>query len=172
MAINKYYSYKEIVYRALWAAVYPILFRYSPRLFYSWRNMILKVFGAKVGKGVKIYPSAKINLPWLFEIGDNSVIAWNVRVYNLGRIVIGSKTIISQYAHLCGGTHDFRNPGFKLLRTGLSIGNNVWVASDAFVGPKVHVGDNAVVAARAVVVKDVESNTIVGGNPAKIIGYK
>lgn len=172
MAINKYYSYKEIVYRALWAAVYPILFRYSPRLFYSWRNIILKAFGAKVGKGVKIYPSAKINLPWLFEIGDNSVIAWNVRVYNLGKIVIGSKTIISQHAHLCGGTHDFRNPGFKLLRTGLSIGNNVWIASDAFIGPKVHVGDNALVAARAVVVKDVEPNTIVGGNPAKVIGNR
>ena len=172
MVIAKYYSAKEIFLRLSWSIVYPFLFRYSPRQLYGWRNLILRIFGSRIGKNVKIYPSVKITLPWLLDIGAGSVIAWDVRLYNLGKITIGKKTVISQNAHLCGGTHDFRNPGFKLLRTGLSIGNHVWIAADAFIGPSVHVADNAVVAARAVVVKNVPQGTVVGGNPAKIISQR
>lgn len=170
--MSKYYTRKEIILRIIWNVVYPLFFRYSPRLWYSWRNYILRIFGAKIGKGVKIYPSAIITCPWLLEIGDKTVIGWKVRIYNIGEIIIGSGTIISQYAHLCGGTHDFRKPGFKLLRTGLTIGNNVWIASDSFVGPNIKVDNNSVIAARGVVVKDVEKNTIVGGNPARVIGVR
>lgn len=107
--------------------------------------------------------------PWLLIVEDNVVIAWDVKVYNLGVIKIGSHSVISQYAHLCGGTHDYLNPAFTLQRTGLTIGKNVWIAADAFVGPSITIGDNSVVAARAVVVSDVEPNTLVGGNPAKFL---
>lgn len=168
----KYYSKKEVLLRLLWGMIYQLFFRLSPRIFYGWRNVLLRLFGADIGKGVKIYPTAHIAQPWLLKVGDSTVIAWEVRLYNLGLITIGSGTIISQYAHLCGGTHDFRNPGFKLLRTGLSIGSKVWIAADAFIGPGIIVGDNAIVAARAVVVKNVEPGTIVGGNPAKVIGQR
>jgi len=128
--------------------------------------------GAKIGKGVKIFPSAIITFPWLLEVGDRTIISWGVKVYNLGKISIGSRTVVSQYAHLCGGTHDFRNPGFKLVRSGLEIGNGVWIATEAFIGPALHIGDNSVVGARAVVVKDVEPYTVVAGNPAKKIGER
>jgi len=128
--------------------------------------------GAKIGKRVKIYPSADITFPWLLQVNNNVVIAWGVKIYNLGNIKIGEKTIISQFAHLCGGTHDYRNPGFNLLRTGIEIGNNVWIATEAFIGPNVYVGDNAVVGARAAVFQNVLPGTIVGGNPAKQIGSR
>jgi putative colanic acid biosynthesis acetyltransferase WcaF len=139
---------------------------------YGWRNLILRIFGAKIGKGVKIFPSAIITYPWLLEIGDGTVISWGVKIYNLGKISIGKRTVISQYAHLCGGTHDIQNDDFKLLRTGLSIGDGVWVAADAFIGPGVIVGSNSIIAARSVVVKNVEDNLVVGGNPAKKIKAK
>ncbi len=161
---------RENILRVIWGVVYPIFFRYSPRLFYFWRNFILRVMGARIGKNVKIYPSAKIMFPWLLEIGDNSTISWDVKVYNLGYSKIGSNTMISQYSHLCGGTHDFRSKDFTLLRTGFTIGNNVWIAADAFVGPGIKVNDGAVVGARAVVTKDVPEKTIVAGNPAKNVG--
>lgn len=164
-----YYSKKELILRVVWGVIYPLFFRLSPRLCYSWRNQILRLMGAKIGANVRIFPSAKITFPWLLDIGDGVVVSWNVRIYNLGMTTIGEKTIISQHAHLCGGTHDFENKGFVLQRTGLTIGKRVWIAADAFVGPRVVVGDDSVVAARSVVVKDVEPNTLVGGNPAKII---
>lgn len=125
--------------------------------------------GAKVGKHVQVFPSANIMYPWLLEVGDRSVISWGVNVYNLGKISIGSDTVISQYAHLCGGTHDYAGERFTLLRTGLTVGSNVWIGADAFVGPSVTVNYGSVVAARAVVVRDVDSLTVVGGNPAKPI---
>ncbi|MDD2798966.1 MAG: putative colanic acid biosynthesis acetyltransferase [Bacteroidales bacterium] len=174
--MSRYYSKKEILLRIIWGVVQPTLFRLSPRLFYSWRNFLLRLMGAKIGKGVQIFPSVDITFPWLLEVGDKSVIAWNVKVYNLGMIKIGKQTIISQNAHLCGGTHDITHPGFVLKRTGLTIGNKVWIAADAFIGPNVTVGDNSIVAARAVVIKDVDSQSMVGGNPAKLIkktvGYR
>ena len=168
--MGRNYSNKEIVLRIIWGGINPIFFRYSPRLLYGWRNFILRTMGAKIGRNVKIYPSAKIMFPWLLQIGNNTTVSWDVKVYNLGFSSIGNDTMISQYSHLCGGTHDFRSMDFTLLRTGFTIGNNVWIAADAFIGPRVKVNDYAVVAARAVVIKDVPEKTIVAGNPAKIIG--
>lgn len=167
---NKNYTVREKVLRVIWGFVSPIFFRYSPRLFYFWRNALLRMMGARIGKNVKIYPSAEIMYPWLLEIGDNTTISWGVRIYNLALSKIGSNTMISQYSHLCGGTHNFRSQNFDLVRTGFTIGNRVWLAADSFIGPGIHVKDGAVVAARAVVVKDVEPGVIVAGNPARQIG--
>jgi putative colanic acid biosynthesis acetyltransferase WcaF len=164
---KSYYSTKEIVLRILWGFIEPVFFRLSPRLLYGWRNFILRSMGATIGKGVQVFPSTRIMMPWLLKVGDHSVISWGVKVYNLGMVTIGHDTVISQYSHLCGGTHDYKSPDFLLLRTGLTIGNHVWIATDAFVGPGVIVEDNSVVAARAVVIRDVERNTVVAGNPAQ-----
>ena len=107
--------------------------------------------------------------PWLLEIGERSVISWNVKVYNPGKITIGKNTVISQYRHLCAATHDYDSPNFQLLKQPIAIGSNVWIAADAFIGPGVRIGDGAVVAARAVVVRDVASVTLVAGNPARVV---
>src|SRR4051812_6151657 len=106
------YSYKEFLLRMIWAIVEPLCFTLSPRLFYGWRNMILRLMGAKIGQDVKIYPSARIMYPWLLKIGDRTTISWQVKVYNLAFSSIGDDTMISQYSHLCGGTHDFRSADF------------------------------------------------------------
>ena len=106
-------------------------------------------------------------MPWNLEIGDWSSIGEHAYIYNLGRIVIGSKTTISHRAHLCAGTHDYSNPTLPLLKPRIYIGDQAWICADAFIGPGVNIGEGAVVGARSVVIKDVEAWTVVAGNPAK-----
>ena len=163
----KYYTNRELLLRIIWAFIAPVFFRWSPRLLYGWRNIILRLFGAKIGKKVQIFPSARIMYPWLLEVGDRSVISWDVKVYNPGKIIIGTNTVISQYSHLCAATHDYESENFQLLKQPIHIGSNVWVATEAFIGPGVQIGDGVVVAARSVVIRDVPSLTLVAGNPAR-----
>ena len=166
--LSRKYPPKEIFARIVWHMFYP-LFRFSPRIFYAWRNVLLRTFGAKVGLRVRIHQTSHIRYPWLLKIGDNSSIGENAIVYNLGPISIGDRTTISQNAHLCAGTHDFNQKEFPLVRASIEIGSDCWICADAFVGPSIQIGDGAIVGARAVVVKDVEPLSIVGGNPAKTL---
>ncbi|MCS4174819.1 WcaF family extracellular polysaccharide biosynthesis acetyltransferase [Salinibacter ruber] len=160
------YEWGEIIRRVFWGAG-AVLFRWTPRLLYGVRNALLRLFGAEIGKNVRIHPSATIYFPWNVSIGDWSSVGENAMIYNLGPIEIGEKVTVSQRAHLCAGTHDATDPAMPLQKPPISVGDQAWVCADAFVGPGVTVEEGAVVGARAVVVKDVEAWTIVGGNPAR-----
>ncbi len=146
-----------------------VLFRLVPRPCYAPRRVLLRCFGAKVGKQVNIANTATIYFPWNLEIGDWSAIGEHAYIYNLGKIVIGKKATVSQRAHLCAGSHDYSDSTLPLLTPPISIGDQVWICADAFVGPNKIVGEGAVVGARAVVVKDVDPWTVVAGNPARLI---
>jgi len=166
---REYYSKSHYIMRFLWQITYILFFRYSPRLIYPWRIFLLRIFGAKIGKNVKIFPSVLITYPWNLEVQESTVIAWGVKIYNLGFIKIGKNTIISQYAHLCAGDHDYKDPRFKLLMPPITIGDGVWIASEAFIGPRVIIENKAVIGARAVVVRNVPESAVFAGNPAKMI---
>jgi putative colanic acid biosynthesis acetyltransferase WcaF len=154
----------------VWNVVRLLLFRpFATRLFKKWRVLVLKCFGAKIEWSSHIYASVKIWAPWNLEMGSNSTFGPQVECYNQGKITIGANAIVSQKTYLCASSHDYTKKNFPLTLKPIVIRNGVWVAADVFVGPGVTIGDNAVIAARAVVIKDVEENTIVGGNPAKII---
>ncbi|MCC7351643.1 MAG: putative colanic acid biosynthesis acetyltransferase [Phycisphaerales bacterium] len=108
-------------------------------------------------------------MPWRLSIGPNVAIGPRVHLYNLGGISIGHHVVISQDAYICGGTHDYTMLAYPLIRKKITIGNYVWIAAGAFIGPGVTIGDGAIIGARAVVMKDVAPWTIVAGNPAKVI---
>jgi putative colanic acid biosynthesis acetyltransferase WcaF len=162
------YSIQELILRVLWGFCAP-LFRYSPRLFWSWRCFLLRVFRADIGKNVRVFPTVTIFAPWYLFIGDDSSIGDRVIVYNLGTIHIGEKVTISQGAHLCAGSHDYTQPTMPLLKLPINIQDEVWVCADAFVGPNVTIAERAIVGARAVVTKSVSRDSIVAGNPAKFV---
>jgi len=162
------YTAVEQLKRVLWSLATP-LFRFSPRIFFGWRNALLRVFGAKIGANVHIYSSATIYFPWNLEIGDWSAIGEHAYIYNLGRIRIGNHVTISQRVHLCAGTHAHTHPALPLLKPPISVEAQAWICADAYVGPGVTIGEGAVVGARAVVVKDVLPWQIVAGNPARFI---
>lgn len=165
------YTNREKVLRIVWA-LGQVFFRFTPRPCFQIRSWILRCFGARIGSNVHIYPSARIYFPWMLEVGDFSAIGENALIYCLGPVVIGERSTISHQAHLCAGTHNHSDPSLPLLRSPISIGSQVWVCADAFIGPNVIVGDGAVVGARSAVFKDVLPWTIVGGNPAKKIGNR
>lgn len=159
------YSRKEMVSRVLWGIVHPF-FRFSPRICFRWRRFLLRLFGAKIGKEVHIYNSATIYMPWNFEIGDWSSIGEHAFIYDLGKITIGNRATISHRAHLCAGSHDYKDKALPLLKLPIEVKDSAWICADAFIGPGVTVGEGAVVGARAVAVKDIEPWTVVAGNPA------
>jgi len=163
---------REKLHRIGWAFVQGTFFRMSFHNWYGLRAWILRVFGAKVGRNLRIRRSVRIEIPYNLQIGDDVIIGDQAILYALGPITIGDRTLISQYAHLCAGSHDHRSPDYPLLKPPINIGKDCWIAADAFVGPGVTVGDRSVVGARASVFKDVPPDVIAGGNPAKFISHR
>lgn len=156
--------------RGLWNIAYWLLFRPFPSaMLMPWRRFVLRIFGAKMGKGTHVYCTAKIWAPWNLEMGDYSCLASNVDCYNVDKIIIGPNTTVSQKSYLCTASHDICNPKNPLITAPITIADQAWVAADAFVGMGVTIGQGAVVGARAAVFKDVVPWIVVGGNPAKFI---
>ncbi|QYJ00055.1 acetyltransferase [Thalassovita mediterranea] len=159
----------ELAARVLWEILRRPLFSWTPRQFWWFRRIVLRLFGARVGAHVHIHPTADITVPWHLHVGEAAAIGDRARIYNLGLISIGARSTVSQHAHLCAGTHDYAQSGMPLLKTPISIGADVWVCADAFVGPGVKIGNGAVIAARAVAVSDAPERSISAGNPARVI---
>ncbi|KFE33442.1 transferase [Thioclava atlantica] len=162
------WSRREQLGRVAWWVAWP-LFGFSPRVFWGWRRWLLRRFGAKVGTEAHVYPSVRISIPWNITLGTQCAVGDRAILYALGPIVIGNRATVSQGAHLCAGTHDLTQPHRPLVKPPITIGDDAWVATEAFVGPGITVGAGAVAGARAVVVKDVEGGWIVAGNPARPI---
>ncbi|MEJ8800528.1 DapH/DapD/GlmU-related protein [Pontibacter sp. H249] len=163
------FSLKNRLGRVLWSVVSLLLFRYTPNPMHAWRAMILRMFGAKVGDGVHIYPKAKIWAPWNLELEDQCSAANGAILYSQGKIRIGRRAIVSQGAHLCAGTHDYTMPGFPLVTMPISIGEHAWVAAEAFIHAGVTIGEGCVIGARSVVTKNMPAWTICSGFPCKPI---
>lgn len=153
--------------RALWGAVWLLLFRPSPRPMHAWRRLLLRLFGARIGEHVNMHASVMIWAPWQLTVGNRVGIGRGVSLYNMAPLVIGDHCVVSQGAHLCGGTHDIDSPNFQLMAKPITLEKHVWVCADAFVGPGVTVAEGCVLGARAVVVKSiVDPWTVWAGNPA------
>lgn len=165
------WSRKDLIGRLLWDLAHP-LFALSPRPMWGWRRLLLRLFGARIGRDVRINPSARVTIPWNLTIGDEVGVGDRVILYALGPVNIGARATVSQGAHLCAGSHDFRDPAMGLTKLPISIGEETWICADAFVGPGVIVGPRAVVGARAVAMKDVAAGAVVAGNPAREIGKR
>lgn len=163
------YSRSEYIRRLLWRIVQATLYRVPITGLWSWRRWLLRCFGARLGRPVGVHPTTRIMHPWLLEMGDWSMLGPGVCVYNLGKVVIGRHTVISQDAYLCAGTHDYSQPHLPLIRSQICIGSGVWIGAGAFVGPDAVVGDNSVIGARAVVVGEIPPGVVAAGNPCRVI---
>lgn len=158
---------KSSWYILLWWFIQGTIFRFSIHNMYKFRNFLLKLFGAKIGKNVKIRSTAKITYPWKVEIGDNTWIGDDVVLYSLDNIKIGSNCVISQRSYICTGSHDIESESFNLIVKPITIEDYSWIAADVFVGQGVTIREGSVIAARSSIYKDSEPWMVYVGNPAK-----
>jgi len=162
------FSLRNRIERAVWAAGWLSLCRFTPPQMHGWRRMVLRLFGARIARGARVHASVSIWHPRNLSIGPNALIGPRARVYNQGYVSIGTGSVISQGAHLCASSHDISDPHFQLVLRPVDIGSGCWVAAEAFVGPGVTVGDGAVIGARAALFTDAVPGGVYTGNPAAL----
>lgn len=160
---------KGILLIQVWWIVQASLFAWSPQFAYSWRNFLLRLFGADIGRNVIIRPNVRITYPWKLTIGDYSWIGDNTELYTLGEIIIGKNAVISQKSYLCTGSHDYQSKAFDIYQKPIIIEDEAWVATDVYIAPGVTIGKGAVIGARSSVFKDMPAGMICTGSPAKPI---
>ena len=155
--------------RVLWGLAYLLLFRWTPRNFHRWRNLVLRVFGAKIHPTARVYSRARIWAPWNLYMEAKATIADDVDVYCAQRITLGERAIVSQYSYLCGATHDVDLPHRPLVPLPIVIEREAWIAADVYVAPGVTIGEGTIVGARSSVFSDLPPWKICFGSPAKVV---
>ena len=158
--------------REIWTVVWFLFFRPTPRWCHAWRRFLLRVFGARIGKGAAIHASVRVWAPWNLEMGKNSCLGQFVDCYCVDKVTLGDRSTISQYVFLCSATHDHTQIPMPLVTSPITVGSDAWVCAGAFIGPGVVIGEGAIVGARGVAVRDVEAWTIVAGNPARKVASR
>jgi putative colanic acid biosynthesis acetyltransferase WcaF len=155
--------------RVIWILIGKPLFRFSFHNWYFYRIIVLNIFGAKVSNSARIRRTVIIEMPWNLTIEKHATIGSWAYLYNLAHIYIGPEVLISQYAQICTGSHDYNNPKMPLITKPIMIERRSWIATGAFVGPGVTISEGAILGAKSVTFKNLEKWTIYAGNPANII---
>ena len=151
---------------ALWYAVSIVFFRTTIPYPSQLKVIMLRMFGAKIGRGVIIKPSVIIKYPWKLSIGNHSWIGEQVWIDNLDQVTIGNHCCISQGAMLLCGNHDYTKGTFDLVINSIILDDGVWVGARGLIGPGVHLKKNSVISAATIQTKSTEMNCVYKGNPA------
>ena len=162
----------NVAARALWSVVWTLLFRPTPRPLHAWRVLLLRAFGAKVGRQVRVYQSVRIWAPWNLTMEDGSCLGDDVDCYSVDRVHLEQRAVVSQHAFLCTATHDYTRRAHPLQIAPIRVGADAWVTASVFIGPGTTIGAGAVVGAGSVVTRDVEPWTVVVGNPARKVKHR
>ncbi len=135
----------------------------------TFRKACLKLGGAKICKKTVIYRNTEVLKPRGLKVGYRSQIGWHSLLDSRGGLEIGNNVVIASYTKIIGGTHDINSKDFKGTVKKTVIKDRAWICTNAIILPGITIGEGAVVAAGAVVTKDVPAFCVVAGNPAKII---
>ena len=138
--ISKYdnVSYKpggSTLKRLSWYYVNLLFFRSGMIPSSTLKCILLRAFGAKIGKGVNIKPCVNIKYPWRLKIGDFTWIGENSWIDNLADVTIGNNCCISQGAMLLCGNHNYRKSTFDLITGKISIEDGAWIGAHSVVCP-------------------------------------
>ncbi|MGN1022402.1 MAG: DapH/DapD/GlmU-related protein [Lachnospiraceae bacterium] len=132
------------------------------------RKGLDELFQGTLPASVSILPPMQIDFPKQMQFGQHVFVNHSLTVMSIGGVTIGDGTQIGPGVAIVTDNHDLDDRMILRCRP-VVIGKNVWIGAGAKIMPGVTIGDNAVIAGGAVVVKDVPADAIVGGNPAKLI---
>jgi putative colanic acid biosynthesis acetyltransferase WcaF len=157
---------KNILKKTLWFYTSAIIFQSSLFPFSSLKVFLLRLFGAKIGKGVNIKPMVYIKFPWRLEIGNYVWIGEKVWFANEALVKIGNHVCISHECLIMTGGHNFKKKYFDVYAYPITIEDGVWLGAQSSVGGGITIGSHAVLAMKSVANKDLEPYGIYRGNPA------
>ena len=169
---NSWYQPGSASKRFCWYIASSLFFRNSLFPVSSVKLILLRLFGAKVGRRVRIKPCVTIKYPWFLEIGDNSWVGENVWIDNLGMVTIGSNVCLSQGSLLLSGNHDYTKATFDLVVKGIVLEDGVWIGAKSIVCGGVACRDHSVLAAGSVASSELDAYAVYRGNPAVKVGER
>lgn len=140
--------------------------------FHLIRLFFYRLSGMRIGRSTKIHMWANFFQPKNIEIGEGSVIGNNAFLDGRAPLIIGNHVDIASEVLIYNSEHDINSEDFSPIESAVEIGDYVFIGPRAIVLPGVKIGRGAVVAAGAVVTKDVPDFAVVGGVPAKVIGER
>ncbi|MGP1907254.1 maltose acetyltransferase domain-containing protein [Metabacillus sp. JX24] len=136
------------------------------------RVSLLKELLGSTGEHVYIEPTFRCDYGSNIHVGENFFANFDCVILDVCEVRFGDNCMLAPGVHIYTATHPLnakeRNSGREFGKP-VTFGNNVWIGGAAVINPGVTIGDNAVIASGAVVTKDVPPNTVVGGNPAKVL---
>jgi len=134
------------------------------------RRLAYRLAGMQIGPGSSLHTGLKLYQPNNITIGKDSLIGEDCVLDGRDKLVIGNHVDIASQVMIYNAQHDIHAPDFRAVTAPVIIKDYVFIGPRAIILPGVTIGYGAVVAAGAVVTKDVPDLTIVGGVPAKAIG--
>ncbi|HNQ12807.1 MAG TPA: WcaF family extracellular polysaccharide biosynthesis acetyltransferase [Bacteroidia bacterium] len=152
--------------RLIWYFVNACFFMFPLFPFQGFKIFLLRLFGAKIGKGLVIKPSVSIKYPWLLKVGDHCWIGENVWIDNLALVQIGNHVCLSQGAMLLTGNHNYKKSTFDLMVGAITLEDGVWIGAKSIVCPRVTCQSHSVLAVNSVAVETLEAYWVYKGNPA------
>jgi putative colanic acid biosynthesis acetyltransferase WcaF len=152
--------------RFFWYYTNSLFFKSSLFPFYGLKTGLLRLFGAKIGRGVKIKPCVNIKYPWLLQIGNEVWIGEKVWIDNIVQVTIGANVCISQGAMLLTGSHNYKKNTFDLVTGAVTLEEGVWIGAGAIINQGITAASHAVLTSGSVANKDLDAFTIYQGNPA------
>ncbi len=141
-------------------------------IFKSVRHLVFRLAGVKIGRGSTLHMGIRFFSPRGVVIGEDTIVGYRTFLDGRAPLKIGSHVDIASEVMIYNSEHDLTRADFAATQEPVTIGDYVFVGPRAIILPGVKIGQGAVVAAGAVVTKDVAENTIVGGVPAKEIGKR
>ena len=163
---NSYNPGKNSLIRFFWYFTNVFFLKNSLSIINFIKIFLLKLFGAKIGKGVVIKPSVNIKYPWKLKIGNHVWIGENVWIDNLANIEIGDNVCLSQGAMLLTGSHDYTKTTFDVIVGKIVLEEGVWIGAQSIVYPNIVCKSHSILGVNSVATKNLDAFFIYHGNPA------